>query len=216
MGGACPGAEGWPQIPGCVCAPPSRVSASGGAARDPKLHCFPVLPIVPTPIPGRFDFISAPLSGSRRVWPHLGRGSLLSHDRGWDGFPFCSSPSWSSALSTEDNWLCCPLQVNSVNCNTSWKINLFMQFRDHLEEVLKGVSLEPLPAGPFLFLGNDCLGPVPLHLSPRKSPCVPANSSALGSPYFPAKDLWRPPHPVLYLRVARSLEHPFLSLVFIL
>uniref|UniRef100_A0A8D2CR09 Inositol 1,4,5-trisphosphate receptor n=1 Tax=Sciurus vulgaris TaxID=55149 RepID=A0A8D2CR09_SCIVU len=28
--------------------------------------------------------------------------------------------------------------VNSVNCNTSWKINLFMQFRDHLEEVLKG------------------------------------------------------------------------------
>lgn len=33
----------------------------------------------------------------------------------------------------------CPRQVNSVNCNTSWKINLFMQFRDHLEEVLKGV-----------------------------------------------------------------------------
>ncbi|KAB0396949.1 hypothetical protein E2I00_010655, partial [Balaenoptera physalus] len=29
-------------------------------------------------------------------------------------------------------------EVNSVNCNTSWKINLFMQFRDHLEEVLKG------------------------------------------------------------------------------
>lgn len=38
----------------------------------------------------------------------------------------------------------CPPQVNSVNCNTSWKINLFMQFRDHLEEVLKGVSPEPL------------------------------------------------------------------------
>ncbi|KAG8132164.1 putative Inositol 145-trisphosphate receptor type 3 protein [Naja naja] len=28
--------------------------------------------------------------------------------------------------------------VNSVNCNTSWKINLFMKFRDHMEEVLKG------------------------------------------------------------------------------
>lgn len=33
-----------------------------------------------------------------------------------------------------------PLQVNSVNCNTSWKINLFMMFNDHREEVLKGVS----------------------------------------------------------------------------
>ncbi|XP_006810494.1 inositol 1,4,5-trisphosphate receptor type 3-like, partial [Neolamprologus brichardi] len=30
------------------------------------------------------------------------------------------------------------LQVNSVNCNTSWKINLFMMFNDHREEVLKG------------------------------------------------------------------------------
>ncbi|KAH0618796.1 hypothetical protein JD844_018273 [Phrynosoma platyrhinos] len=29
-------------------------------------------------------------------------------------------------------------EVNSVNCNTSWKINLFMQYRDHMEEVLKG------------------------------------------------------------------------------
>ncbi|KAE8292692.1 Inositol 1,4,5-trisphosphate receptor type 3 IP3 receptor isoform 3 [Larimichthys crocea] len=28
--------------------------------------------------------------------------------------------------------------VNSVNCNTSWKINLFMMFSDHREEVLKG------------------------------------------------------------------------------
>lgn len=39
-------------------------------------------------------------------------------------------------------------QVNSVNCNTSWKINLFMQFCDHMEEVLKGVRKEvwPLPA----------------------------------------------------------------------
>uniref|UniRef100_A0A3Q3WHC1 Inositol 1,4,5-trisphosphate receptor n=1 Tax=Mola mola TaxID=94237 RepID=A0A3Q3WHC1_MOLML len=29
-------------------------------------------------------------------------------------------------------------EVNSVNCNTSWKINLFMMFNDHREEVLKG------------------------------------------------------------------------------
>ncbi|TNN35208.1 Inositol 1,4,5-trisphosphate receptor type 3 [Liparis tanakae] len=30
-------------------------------------------------------------------------------------------------------------EVNSVNCNTSWKINLFMMFSDHREDVLKGV-----------------------------------------------------------------------------
>ncbi|XP_029011065.1 inositol 1,4,5-trisphosphate receptor type 3 isoform X2 [Betta splendens] len=29
-------------------------------------------------------------------------------------------------------------EVNSVNCNTSWKINLFMMFSDHKEEFLKG------------------------------------------------------------------------------
>uniref|UniRef100_A0A8C7CS78 Inositol 1,4,5-trisphosphate receptor n=1 Tax=Oncorhynchus kisutch TaxID=8019 RepID=A0A8C7CS78_ONCKI len=29
-------------------------------------------------------------------------------------------------------------EVNSVNCNTSWKINLFMMFSDHKDEVLKG------------------------------------------------------------------------------
>ncbi|KAK1152141.1 hypothetical protein AOXY_G31363 [Acipenser oxyrinchus oxyrinchus] len=29
-------------------------------------------------------------------------------------------------------------EVNSVNCNTSWKINLFMMFSDHREELLKG------------------------------------------------------------------------------
>lgn len=29
-------------------------------------------------------------------------------------------------------------EVNFVNCNISWKINLFMQFWDYLEEVLKG------------------------------------------------------------------------------
>ncbi|KAL4645836.1 inositol 1,4,5-trisphosphate receptor type 3 isoform X6 [Arapaima gigas] len=29
-------------------------------------------------------------------------------------------------------------EVNSVNCNTSWKINLFMMYSDHKDEVLKG------------------------------------------------------------------------------
>lgn len=52
----------------------------------------------------------------------------------WLGTGVCCS-GFGPALSS------CSLfpQVNSVNCNTSWKINLFMQFRDHMEEVLKGV-----------------------------------------------------------------------------
>uniref|UniRef100_A0A4W3GFZ5 Inositol 1,4,5-trisphosphate receptor n=1 Tax=Callorhinchus milii TaxID=7868 RepID=A0A4W3GFZ5_CALMI len=29
-------------------------------------------------------------------------------------------------------------EVNSVNCNTSWKINLYMKYRDYMEDVLKG------------------------------------------------------------------------------
>ena len=32
-------------------------------------------------------------------------------------------------------------KVNSVNCNTSWKISLFLAYEDNSEEVLKGVSL---------------------------------------------------------------------------
>lgn len=32
------------------------------------------------------------------------------------------------------------LQVNAVNCNTSWKVTLFMKFSDYREDVLKGVS----------------------------------------------------------------------------
>lgn len=31
-------------------------------------------------------------------------------------------------------------QVNAVNCNTSWKITLFMKFSSYREDVLKGVS----------------------------------------------------------------------------
>lgn len=48
---------------------------------------------------------------------------------------------WNQS-NTLSNILCVffPLQVNSVNCNTSWKINLFMMYSDHKEEFLKGVS----------------------------------------------------------------------------
>ena len=33
-----------------------------------------------------------------------------------------------------------PLQVNSVNCNTSWKVTLFMKWSDNKETILKGVN----------------------------------------------------------------------------
>ena len=33
-----------------------------------------------------------------------------------------------------------PWKVNAVNCNTSWKISLFLAYEDNSEEVLKGVS----------------------------------------------------------------------------
>lgn len=32
-------------------------------------------------------------------------------------------------------------KVNAVNCNTSWKITLFMKFSSYRDDVLKGVSM---------------------------------------------------------------------------
>ena len=29
-------------------------------------------------------------------------------------------------------------EVNAINCNTSWKINLYLDFRENLDDVLKG------------------------------------------------------------------------------
>ena len=31
------------------------------------------------------------------------------------------------------------LQVNSVNCNTCWKVTLFIDYRENQDDVLKGV-----------------------------------------------------------------------------
>ena len=40
-------------------------------------------------------------------------------------------------------------KVNSVNCNTSWKISLFLAYEDNSEEVLKGVGLFSLRMNPY-------------------------------------------------------------------
>ncbi|XP_066541868.1 inositol 1,4,5-trisphosphate receptor type 2 [Hoplias malabaricus] len=45
-------------------------------------------------------------------------------------------PLHASNIELLDNHGC--NEVNSVNCNTSWKVNLFMKFSDYREDVLKG------------------------------------------------------------------------------
>lgn len=89
------------------------------------------------------------------------RHPLLCSSGGWAGLVLPSPLPGPSVLASPQRrgglpgimGLSALPQVNSVNCNTSWKINLFMQFRDHLDEVLKGVrtgSPAPVPRSPLL------------------------------------------------------------------
>lgn len=125
---------------------------------------------------------------------------------------FCSDGSWAGPPPTPSLWafphpilhllgvhlvsvsvLSALPQVNSVNCNTSWKINLFMQFRDHLEEVLKGVRT----AAPHL--------PHPrCHLPGAPFPYLPLPSSAPCLTLL----LYVPPSQALHPLQPSSTQHP--------
>lgn len=181
---------------------PTRVSASdplwpaGQAGSYCPPACLPMLPPFSTPqvaSPGQLGWGLRALAGRRHPF-------LCSHGLGWSS----SHPSRAfSAAPLPNRWgsawhhgLFALPQVNSVNCNTSWKINLFMQFRDHLDEVLKGVRTgsAPLPPCPLAASPAPQAPPQPSPSCPAllpvwpSLPCAPCSGSAA-----PSASLCTPP-----------------------
>lgn len=60
---------------------------------------------------------------------HCNKSQWQKNSGVWGSVHFCQTATF------------CLWQVNSVNCNTSWKVNLFMKHSDYRDDVLKGVRL---------------------------------------------------------------------------